>query len=49
MAIKSAPTLYGEVARKFEQAAELVEKAPGAQDYREQAKAVKDYLRKIGL
>ncbi len=49
LAIKSAPTLFGEVAKKFEQAANQVEEAPGLQDYRKQAKAVKAYLQKIGM
>ena len=49
LAIKSAPTLFGEVAKKFEQAANQVEKKPGVQDYRKQAKTVKEYLHKIGL
>ena len=39
LAIKSAPTLFGEVANKFEQAANQVEKTPGLQDYCKQAKA----------
>ncbi len=49
LAIKSAPTLFGEVAKKFEQEACNVEKASGIQDYRKQAKTVKEYLHKIGL
>ncbi len=49
LAIKSAPILFGEVAKKFEQEACQVEKIPGMQDYRKQAKAVKEYLHKIGL
>lgn len=49
LAIKSAPTLFGEEAERFEQAANQVEKAPGVQDYRKQAQMVKEYLHKIGL
>lgn len=49
LAIKSAPTLFGEEAERFEQTANQVEKAPGVQDYRKQAQTVKEYLHKIGL
>lgn len=49
LAIKSAPTLFGEVAEKFEQSANRTEQNPGTQDYRREAKTVREYLRKIGI
>lgn len=49
LAIKAIPTLSGNDAKKFEEAAIKVENNPGTQDYRKKARAVKDYLLKIKL
>lgn len=49
LAIRVVPTLHGEVAKKFEAAAKIVENNPGTQDYRKKAKIVREYLQKIKL
>lgn len=49
LAIKVIPTLHGEAAKKFEEAATKVENNPGTQDFREKAKLVKAYLKNINL
>lgn len=49
LAIKVIPTLHGEVAKKFETAATNVENNPGTEDFRKNAKIVKEYLQKVKL
>ena len=49
LAIKSIPTLQGDIARKFEAEATKVENKPGSKDYRKKAKLVKEYLQRINL
>lgn len=49
LAIKVIPTLHGEAAKKFEDAARKVENNPEKQDFREKARLVKEYLNSIKL
>ena len=42
--IRAIPTLYGESAQRFENAAAYTEANPGTQDYRRQAQVVTAYL-----
>lgn len=48
-AIRAIPTLHGEEAQKFEQAAARVEAHPGTIDCRQEANVVREYLRTIAL
>lgn len=48
LAIKIVPTLEGDDARKFEMAAKEVESNPYSQDYTQQARIMRKFLRKRG-
>ncbi len=44
-AIRAIPTLYGQTALRFENAAALTEANPGIQDYCHEAQVVRNYLK----
>lgn len=48
-AIRAIPTLYGESAFRFEREAEKIERHPGTEDYRKEAKVVSEYLKKTNV
>jgi hypothetical protein len=48
-AIRSIPTLHGDVARNFDSEAQRTEKNPGSQDYRREATVVAKFLKKTNV
>ncbi|MBQ6065095.1 MAG: hypothetical protein IJK42_01410 [Prevotella sp.] len=48
-AIRAIPTLYGETAQQFEKEAARIERMPGTQDYRHEARVVSEYLKKVDV